>query len=266
MSKMKEGIKRVVMAASLALSTTVYAGGGGVTGGATEVTQILNNIELGAIHTEEVTQVTKLVDQINNQVTMINNQINMYTDMLMNSGALSAFNWGQAMADIGQLVSVVQKGQAIAYSMSNIDQTFKNRFKGYGDFVKGTYGTANFLTDYKSWNQTQQDGILGALMSANLQASQFATEDTTLKSLEAMSQTSQGRMQALQVGNQISMQAVRQTQKLRELVMSQMQMQGNYLAAEAAKDAARQARAEKFFNTPNGTILGNGKAYDPGTL
>ncbi len=261
MSKVKEGIKRVVLAASLLLPTVIYAGGGGITGGATEVTQILNNVQLGAIHAEEVTQVARLVDQITNQVTMIHNQLNMYNNMLLNSGNLPAFTWGNAMADLGALASVVQKGQAIAYSMANIDSSFTSRFKGYSDYSKSTYGPTSFRSDYKSWHQTQQDGILGAMKSANLQAGQFATEDTTLKTLQNMSQTAQGRMQAIQVGNQISMQVVRQNQKLRELVMSQMQMQGNYLAAEAAKDAANQARAEKFFNTPTGAILGNGTRH-----
>ena len=64
-------------------------------------------------------------------------------------------------------------------------------------------------------------------------------------------------MQALQVGAQIANQQVQQMQKLRQLVMSQMNMQANFMAAEAAKDAAKQARAERFWDTNRGTQVGD---------
>ena len=55
--------------------------GGGLTGGATEMTQLANNAELA-------TQVSQLTEQINNQIKMIQNQIRMVQDMINNTLAL----------------------------------------------------------------------------------------------------------------------------------------------------------------------------------
>lgn len=258
--KSKQLVQAILIGALM--QPVAHAGGGGFTGGALEITQLANNVELVAIYGEEVTQVAKMVDQINNQITMIANQLNMYTNMLDNTGTLTSQIWGNVFPELQSLASVVQQGQAIAYSMSNLDSLFASRFQNYGDYMATSYGPSNYRTDYKDWYTTQRDGIHGALKSAQLQANQFGSEEATLNQLENMSQTATGRMRALQVGNQIAMQQVRQNQKLRELVMSQIQLQGNYLAAEASKDAARQARAEKFFGGPTGTIMGDGAQFD----
>ncbi|PLY12912.1 MAG: P-type conjugative transfer protein TrbJ [Sedimenticola sp.] len=248
------------------IQPAAYAGGGGLSGGALEITQIANNAELVGIYGEEVTQVAKMVDQINNQISMIANQLSMYQNMLDNTGTLTNQVWGNVFPELQQLAAVVQQGQAIAYSMSNLDAQFSSRFQGYNNYVASSYGPSSYRADYKVWYTTQRDGIHGALKSANLQASKFSSEEATLNQLENMSQTATGRMRALQVGNQISMQQVRQNQKLRELVMSQIQLQGNYLAGEASKDAARQARTEKFYGGPTGTIVGDGAQFGPSSF
>jgi len=43
---MKKIIGTAMLAAALSVSLPVYSGGGGLTGGATEITQLLNNAEL----------------------------------------------------------------------------------------------------------------------------------------------------------------------------------------------------------------------------
>jgi len=170
-------------------------------GGATEMTQIVNMGELIAIYGKEAAAYTR-------QGLQYANELKMYLDMVQNTLSLPQQIWGNITEDLSGLASVVRKGQALAYSMSNLDTEFKNRFKNYGEFLKKEYTGVNFSADYKSWNQTQSDGILGALSAANLQADQFATEESTLKQLQVMSKSAVGRKQALQVGAQIAMQQV----------------------------------------------------------
>ncbi|EBS6671127.1 P-type conjugative transfer protein TrbJ, partial [Salmonella enterica subsp. enterica serovar Mbandaka] len=69
-----------------------------------------------------------------------------------------------------------------------------------------------------------------------------------------------GRMQAIQAGNEIASQNVQQLQKLRDLIATQINMQGNYMAQEQDRiqldDALRQQRR-------SGTITqtGSNKGY-----
>ena len=88
---------------------------------------------------------------------------------------------------------------------------------------------------------------MGAMKAANLQQEQFATEEETIKTIEKLSATSQGRMEAIQAGNMIAAQQVSQIQKLRSLMMSQMQMQSSYLTFEANQKDASKARSVEFF-------------------
>ncbi len=245
---------------------STLAGGGGLTGGATEITQIANNVELGAIFGEEAQQVAQQAQQLAHEIQMIQNQLNMYQNLLDNTANLSNYMWGNALNDLMALANTVQEGYAIAYSASNIDSQWQQRYKGYSNYLNNTYGAASFQSDYRVWYSAQRDSLHGALRSANLQSSQFTSEESTLSALENMSQSASGRMQAIQVGNQIAMQQVRQTQKLRELVMAQIQAQTNYLASEAEKDAANQARAERYFSGHSTTVVGDGKRFNPGSI
>ena len=72
-----------------------------------------------------------------------------------------------------------------------------------------------------------------------------------------MSQNSVGRLQAIQAGNQIAAQQVRQLQKLRQLMMTQMQMQSAFMATQSDKDAVQTAQSELYYGKPVDARVGN---------
>lgn len=248
--------KQLIAACIAAVVPMAAAGGGGGFIGATEPTQLMNNFELVGIGAQEVQQVANQVTQIANQAQQIANQIQQIQNMVQNTMNIPNQIWGQIVPQLTQLANVVQQGQAIAYNMANLNQAFQLRYPNYQAFLNQN-NAPQFFQQYQSWYTTQRDSINGALRAANLQAQQFAQENQVMAQLQAMSQNANGRMQALQVGAQIANQQVQQTQKLRQLVMAQMQMQANYMAAEASKDAAKQAHAERFWNTNRGTVVGD---------
>ena len=225
------------------LPVVVLAGGGGLTGGATELTQLANNTELGAVIAENARQVS-------NQITQINNQILQYQNMVNNTLAIPTHIWGQAETALSNLANVVQTGEALAYSMSNLDFQFKSKFNGYDDHLVKNYNRAEFTTEYKGWSATNRDSIRSALLSANLQADQFATENSTLNAIQNISQSATGRLQAIQAGSLIAAQQVRQTQKLRQLIMSQIQMIGVAEASVQDEKDRNQAINDNYYQAP----------------
>jgi len=84
-----------------------------------------------------------------------------------------------------------------------------------------------------------------------------------IKSLESMSQTADGQMQALNVLGQISDQQVQQLMKLRELMMADMSSKQAYQAAIIQQQAANEAAAQWFFT--GGPVTSDGKTYLPGS-
>lgn len=243
------------------LSTCVLAGGGGLTGGATEVTQLANNAELGAVISQEARQVSNQLTQINNQIQQYQQLVNQYQNMVENTLTLPSHIWGQAESALTNLANIVQRGEAIAYSMSNLDTQFQNKFQSYDDHLVRDYNRANFSAEYREWSNTNRDSIRGSLLAANLQADQFATENSTLAQIQSLSQSSTGRLQAIQAGSLIAAQQVRQIQKLRQLVMAQIQMSAAAEASVQEEKDRNQAINDNYYQAPITVSPNDGARY-----
>jgi type IV secretion system protein TrbJ len=215
----------------------------GIVGGfATEWTQLANNLQL-----------------INNYIRQgeeLRQKILMVADMARNTANLPAQIFGPIMADIGRLAGVVQNGRSLAYSMANLDAEFRNRFRGYG------YNARTWFRDYRDWSQTSLDTTLGTLRAAGLQGEQLASEQAVLDGLRRMAESSDGRMKALQVSNQIMEQQVQQLMKLRQLILADLQSKQAYQAAQIQKQASEEAGTERYFQF-NGRA-GDGRGFQAG--
>ena len=194
---------------------------------ATEVTQLLNHAQL--------------VMQYIRQGEQLANELNMYADMLKNSRTLSAHSFGAIMNDINALSGIVQGGRALAYSLGNLDQLFRQTYPGYG------YNAGAYYLQYRNWSQTSLDTTLGTLRAAGLQGQQLQSEQAVLSSLRSSLQGTDGRLEALHALGDISEQQVEQLMKLRELMMADMSSKQAYQAAMIQQQAASEAAAQRFF-------------------
>jgi P-type conjugative transfer protein TrbJ len=236
---MRKSVIGILMLFTISAQTPQKAEAGAF---ATEITQLLNHAELVLAYIRQGLQ--------------LENEIAMYANMLRNTKNLSPQTFGTIQADINSLAQIVQGGQALAYSLGNLDQLFRSTYAGYG-----TYPTV-YYSNYQSWSQTSLDTTLGALRAAGLQSHQMQSEQAVVNSLESMSQTADGQMQALNVLGQISDQQVQQHMKLRELMMADMSSKQAYQAAMTQQQAAAQAATQWFFI--GGPVTSDGKTYFPG--
>jgi type IV secretion system protein TrbJ len=209
---------------------------------ATEVTQLLNHAQL--------------VLAFIRQGLQLENELAMYANMLRNTKNIPNQRFGSIQADINALAQIVQGGQALAYSLGNLDQLFRSTYPGYG-----TTPTA-YYADYQRWSQTSLDTTLGALRAAGLQGQQMQSEQAVISSLESMSQSADGQMQALNVLGQITDQQVQQLMKLRALMMADMTSKQAYQAAIIQQQATNEAAAQWFFS--GGPVTSDGRTYLPG--
>ncbi len=255
-------IAALAMAAVASVSMPGPVRAGGVTGEATEFTQLANNAELVSLVGKSAEQVNNQITQINQLAEQIQNQLRIYENMLQNTAQLPAHVWGEVEGDLNRLQSIVGQGQGIAFSMGNIDDTLKQRFQSYAEMKSSLPNQASFSTTYQSWSDTNRDTIAGTLKAANLTAEQFSSEESTMSSLRSMAESADGQMKALQVGHEIATQQVAQMQKLRGLVSQQMTMMGTWYQSEQAQKDLAQARREQFFNAPETDIRG-GQTMEP---
>lgn len=252
----------VIAVVMLSATQPVPAYAGGVTGQATEWTQLANNAELVSLVGKSAEQVNNQITQISQLAEQIQNQLNIYNNLLQNTAQLPNHIWGQVESDLKNLQNVVAQGQGVAFSMGNIDDVLKQRFESFSEMKSNLPDGASFSTTYQNWSDTNRDTIAGTLQAANLTADQFASEESTMSSLRSMSESADGQMKALQVGHQIAAQQVAQMQKLRGLVAQQMTMMGTWFQSEQAQKDLAQARREQFFSGTERDIRG-GQTMEP---
>jgi P-type conjugative transfer protein TrbJ len=223
---MRKDVVALVAAAGLMLHNATPARAG-MFAFATEFTQVLNY--------------GQLVNQYLRQGEELAQQLKQTEDMLRNSGILSTQVFGPIMNDIQQLAAVVQGGLALAYSMANLDAQFRSRFRGYA------YNARKYFTDYRDWSQTVLDTAESTLRAVGLQSDALFDEQAVLEQLRQMSESSDGRMEALQIANQIAEQQVQQLMKLRQLMLADLQSKQAYQGHQVQKEAAMEAAVEQFF-------------------
>jgi P-type conjugative transfer protein TrbJ len=209
---------------------------------ATEVTQLLNHAQLVLSYIRQGEQ--------------LDNEIQMYANMLRNTKNIPSQRFGPIQADINALAQVVQGGQALAYSLGNLDQLFRTTYPGY------TTTPTVYYQSYQHWSQTSLDTTRGALRAAGLQGQQLQSEQSVIAALQSMSQTADGQMQALNVLAQIAEFQVQQLMKLRQLMMADVSSKQAYQAAAIQRQAASEAATHWFFT--GGPVTSDGKTYLPG--
>lgn len=171
-----------------------------------------------------------------NSVKQLLNQAQQIQIELQNKQNLQGHEntWSNTQPLLQQLASNAEKGQALAYSMQGIDQQFHRVFPGY-------VASTNYQTDYQHWAESTQDTLRNTLGNAGIQANSFGNEQQQLHALAGLSNSAQGRMQALQISNRLATQQVGQMQKLRQLIINQTNAQNAYMAYEVQKEQAQQA-------------------------
>ena len=140
-----------------------------------------------------------------------------------------------------------QQGQSLAYSMSNIDDVFRQRFGTYNCFRSQNITGGSFSQAYSSWSTTQRDTIASTLKTANLTADQITADGNILKQLQAQSASADGQMRALQVGHSLASLQADQMMKLRALIAQQTVMFGEVFGRQAGHPRATAGRRGEVF-------------------
>lgn len=208
----------------------------------------------------DVRAVAQMTQQLAKQAQMLQQQIQQYQNMVVNTASLPAQYWGQTMQSINQVNSLLRQAQSLSYQSSNIEQQIRQRYQGYGSYSSAGVTSAGMAAKYGQWSDDTNSSLAATMKALGLQNDQLGDEDALMRQLEAMGNTAQGRMQAAQVGNQLAAQAVRQTQKLRQLQMMQLQMQANWYAQQQDRQAMQQAAGAKAFQRSTASTT-DGKGY-----
>lgn len=210
----------VVLLFSLSLTQPARAGGGGGFSGATEYTQILNNVQLA--------------DSYAQQVLQYQNQLLQYDTMLKN---LAEHPVGNITPKLNALVSnqarVMSGTQNIGSSMAAVNENFAAKFESP---VAGSYAER-----FNGWTDHSNDALKTAMRNSGLQRENFESDEEAMKALVEKNHASGGNLAAIKTVGEINAAQLQESMKLRDLISRQQDAQNIYLATQVGE--ARDKRA-----------------------
>lgn len=211
--KLETRIAGFILAAAIA--TPALAGTVAGTGGSTEVTQILNNLQLIQAYEQQVQQYVLQGKQVEAELR----------NLIYNPTSILGDDVGKMINTIG---SIYNGGQSIGYNLAQIDQNFARTFKS------PTAG--NLAKMFTSWHQTNTDTLQSALRAVGAQRDNYASSQAALTDLYNRSQTTNGNLDALQTLSQINVRQIQELQSLKEMMATQTTAAATYMATQNAKD------------------------------
>jgi len=168
--------KCLMMFISTGVMSSTYAGGGGgmIVFDPTNFTK----------NTITALQTTRMVTQ---QIQSYQTQLQQYQLEIQNIKNFPQFTWDNVANTLANLSNAIQTGQALGYSLQNMDAAFQKAYPGY-------HAQQNYQQSYQKWSNTTLDTVRGALDSISLQDSDFADEESTINTLRGLAHNPAGQL------------------------------------------------------------------------
>lgn len=223
-----------------AISSPVPVLATGAIAGATEPTQIMNNIQLVMSYVEQAQQT---VTQLNQYQTMLTNLMRLTPSELLGQASRQLWQDQGMTQAFTNLRNIIVNGQSMAYTMSNMESRFKTMYPGY----TSNGSPMDFFKAYQNWSDNTLGQVKNAVAMVTAHSEAFNSEQGMVQELANASNSAQGQLQAVQAGNQIGVAMVGQMQKLRQLQMAQMQAQNAFIAGQQSRTDSSDDALRKFF-------------------
>ncbi len=156
--------------------------------------------------------------------------------------------WETALPLLSELEEIIKQGQALAYSSENIAGVFEDKFPGYKPH-EGLWAQRS-----KLWTDTQLNTLRNILQGVAKQNEDFQQEQPFVEGILNESNRSVGRMQVMQHGNALVAANIKQLVKLRQLLMSQINTNTVYRAAEISRRAESEAKGVSWASRAPRTL------------
>jgi P-type conjugative transfer protein TrbJ len=201
--------------------------GGGLTGGATEFTQLSNHAEL-------VTQVSQLAESLQHEIQMI-------MDMVQNTMGLPQRLTGRITGAIQNVMYTYNRMQGILGKLSNIDDEFRGRFYSALESGSGSEASVwvkNYAAQYFRLSEALEQEAKSTLESLKVSAGDITDSAKLLNELSSNAATAAGRNAILQAGNELLGFMGGEMVKVRALLAEQTKTYLDYAERQRSKEDA----------------------------
>ncbi|WP_436883099.1 P-type conjugative transfer protein TrbJ [Enterobacter asburiae] len=199
----------------------------------------------------------KEVASVANQMTGLEHQVESIGYQVQNLKNLPTQEWGDTINQINQLGNIARQGDALAYSLSDINAQWQRRFRGYQGWEKSGFQPQDMSQQYQLWGSTMQDTAKSALNVAAQMAQVQRDDEQTINRIQQHSSGSTGALQAIQASNELAAQTGRQLQKMQTLLQTDIQMTATTIATTTEREQEQRAAHDAVID-PRPPITGDG--------
>ena len=246
MTRKGEGDSMKKLKMSIAVSLALVCGGVPVLSDAGTLTG-------GATMPEQIVQEGTAIEQLMKQAEAVQLQIQQVTDAAQNLEQVPNQMWQPAAQDLNQLAQIESQAQGLSMAGQNISSTFAQQYPQYSSTSASTIG------QYQQWSQNLLNSTQGALATQNMSTQDFQNNAQSLQTIE--NEPVSGRLQALQVGNQIAGNVATSLQQLGTMAAAQMHAQDAYMANRQQSQNASVSNNQKWATTTEQAVQ-SGNPYN----
>ena len=212
----------------------------------TDFGNLVENVISAAESIESVaqqgTQLANEAESLSHEVTQIQELVSILKDLQQNSTGGITAAWSEVDDTLGALSRAIRVGDAISYDLGDLSSEFQKRFPGYT-------APTDWNQSYRKWSTSSLDTLRGTLLSAGRNVGDAPTVQGALDSLRSANESTNSRLEAIQLGNQLASLEIAEMTKLRQLVAAQITSQNTYAASEEARRAGADAAFSHFIDS-----------------
>ncbi len=208
-----------------------------------------------------------MIQQINTQIQEVTGMIREIEEAANAADPRNQIKTLPGVADIFQIFNdvqaVVTAGEGLAHTAGTLENFMDERFSTYEIYLDkirtdGRIDEVDIRQKFRDWSQTHRDTIRNTLVAHGLHAQEVDDAEARLQTLQTLTRSATGRMEALQIGQEVATEELKQLHSLKEIMMEQSNLHGSYFAMKQSMQAEKEA-VDTWVNRDVGqpTILGD---------
>jgi P-type conjugative transfer protein TrbJ len=150
------------------------------------------------------------------------------------------------LQDLAVFSNVLVQSQGLALDLAKTDTSFRQNFQ-----ITSPSPLVDYASQYSKWASTALNSLHASANSAGYQGNMLNNEQQFMAQMNQMNQQSNGQDQSLQIANSIGLEEVAQLQKLRMLMISNMQSNAAFSTAQLNNEQMGVTTTTSAFTPTN---------------
>lgn len=186
-------------------------------------------------------QLVQEISQTEQQIRMVQQNIERYQNMVQNTQNLGPEVLTQLSGEYRRLGNLYSEIETRRGDLEAMRRAYKDMYPSYGDLSDEQGG--KYQQRWQTWSAEVDRANRATLEQSGRQLKDLQEADSYDSNIQQLLNSPQGRMEAIQAGNQLTAIQLQEARELRALMATSLQEQA---AVNAKREKVEQAREEQY--------------------